>query len=176
MVQFFLKKKYLFIFERERETECEWGRGRERERHRIRGRLQALSCQHRAPCGAQTHGPWDHDLSRSWMLTPLSHPGAPIIIFLMELTIVLYREAGLHHSPAVVNVVFFLYLPLNLILPYPLVSPCSSAAFALVMSLLISIWGGTGEWNGTYSALVPCFLGVVGSLNHNGNYVRNQMS
>ena len=41
-------------------------RGRsERGRHRIWNRLQALSCQHRARRGAQTHGPRDHDLSRS---------------------------------------------------------------------------------------------------------------
>ena len=63
---------YLFL----RETECERGRGRERGRHRIRSRLQAPSCQHRAQCGAQTHEPWDHDLSWSRILNWLSHPGA----------------------------------------------------------------------------------------------------
>ena len=73
----------MFIFERERErerereAECEWGRDRERGRHRIRSRLQALSCQHRARRGAQTHKWGDHDLSRSWILNRLSHPGAP---------------------------------------------------------------------------------------------------
>ena len=45
---------YLFLRQRERETEHERGRGRERGRHRIRSRLQALSCQHRAPRGART--------------------------------------------------------------------------------------------------------------------------
>ena len=54
----------MFIFEREREREHEWGRGRERAGHRIRSRLQALSCQHRAPCRAWSHNPWDHDLSQ----------------------------------------------------------------------------------------------------------------
>ena len=55
---FYLKKiKYLFNFLRDRETECKLGRGRERGRHRIRSRLQALSCQHRAQCGAQTREP-----------------------------------------------------------------------------------------------------------------------
>ena len=47
---------------------------RERGRYRIQSRLQALSCQHRAWCGAWTHQPWDHDLSRSQTLTQLSHP------------------------------------------------------------------------------------------------------
>ena len=59
------------------------GKGRERGRHRIRSRLQALSCQHRARCGAQTHGPRDHDLSRSWTLNWLSHPGAPVNLFFL---------------------------------------------------------------------------------------------
>ena len=31
----------------------------------------------RAGCGAQTHKLRDHDLSQSWMLNRLSHPGAP---------------------------------------------------------------------------------------------------
>ena len=61
----------------ERGGEEESGTGRERGRHRIWSRLQALSCQHRAWCGARTHKPWDHDLSRSWTLNQLSHPGAP---------------------------------------------------------------------------------------------------
>ena len=67
----------MFIFDRETETEHDHGRGRERGRHRSRSRLQALSCQHRARRGARTHRPRDHDLSRSRMLNPLSHPGAP---------------------------------------------------------------------------------------------------
>ena len=53
----------VLIFERERE--CESGRGREQGRHRTRSRLQALSRQHRTRRGARTHGPRDHDLSRS---------------------------------------------------------------------------------------------------------------
>ena len=65
----------MLIFERE--TECEWERGRERGRQRIRSRLQALSCQHRAQCGAQTHEWRDHDLSRSRTLNRLSHPRSP---------------------------------------------------------------------------------------------------
>ena len=69
------------VFERERERERERrrvsGGGAERGRPRIRSRLQALSCQHTAWHGAWTHKPWDHDLSRSWMLNQLSYPGAP---------------------------------------------------------------------------------------------------
>ena len=65
----FLKNFFNVLFVLwERETECEWGRGRERGRHRIRNRLQALSCQHRAGCGARTHEPWNRDLSRSLTL------------------------------------------------------------------------------------------------------------
>ena len=60
----------------ETETECKWARG-ERGRHRSRSRLQAPTCQHRARCGARTHEPWDHDLSRSRTLNWMSHPGAP---------------------------------------------------------------------------------------------------
>ena len=48
-----------------------------RGRHRIWSSLQALSCQHRAWHRARTHGPWEHDLSRSRMLNQLSHPGVP---------------------------------------------------------------------------------------------------
>ena len=72
----FLKNISLVL--RERETEHEQGRGRERGRHRIRSGLQALSCRHRAWHGAQTHEPQDLDLSRSWMLNWLSHPGMPL--------------------------------------------------------------------------------------------------
>ena len=73
----------VYLFLRQRETEHEWRRVREKGRHRIWNRLQALSCQHRARCRARTHGPWDHDLSRSQTLNRLSHPGAPLINFNM---------------------------------------------------------------------------------------------
>ena len=59
--------KCLFLREREtdRQTELKQGRDRKKRRHRIRSRLQAPSCQHRAPCKTQTLEPQDHDLSRS---------------------------------------------------------------------------------------------------------------
>ena len=66
---------FLFIFETERDWA--WAGEGQRGRHRIWSRLHALSCQHRAWRGAWTHRLWDHDLSRSWMLNRLSHPGAP---------------------------------------------------------------------------------------------------
>ena len=66
------------------------GGGSERGRHRIWNRLQALSCQHRAWCGARTHGPRDHDLSWSRMLNWLSHPGA--------LPYLCFDDHGLSHS------------------------------------------------------------------------------
>ena len=67
-----------------------WDRGRqsmrrggaERGRHRIWSRLQALSCQHRAQCGAWTHKPWNHDLSWSWTLNQLSHQAHSTTILL----------------------------------------------------------------------------------------------
>ena len=69
---------YFWYRERERERESMSRGGAERGQHRIQSRLQALSCQHRAQRGAQTHKPWDHDLSQSLMLNQLSHPGTPI--------------------------------------------------------------------------------------------------
>ena len=59
------------MWSRERERE------RERERPRIQSRLPALSCQHRARRGAQTHELRDHNLGQSQSLNQLSHPGAP---------------------------------------------------------------------------------------------------
>ena len=85
LLPFFLFFFLMFIYFWERETEHEQGRGRER-RHRIGSRLQALSCQHRARRGARTHEPQDHDLSRSWMLNRLSHPGAPWTLLVTFLT------------------------------------------------------------------------------------------
>ena len=66
---------FFSLFLREREHNL--GNAIEKERHRIWRRLQALSCQHRAIYRAQTHEPWDHDLSWSQMLNQLNHPGAP---------------------------------------------------------------------------------------------------
>ena len=68
--------KFFLMFINFWERDSMNGGGSERGRHRIWSRLQALSCQHRVRCGARTHGPWDHDLSRCWMLNRLSHPGA----------------------------------------------------------------------------------------------------
>ena len=67
---------YLFL-ERDRQGMSRWGT--EWEGHRIRSRLQALNCQHRAPHGARTHKPWDHDLSQSQMPNRLNHPGVPLM-------------------------------------------------------------------------------------------------
>ena len=72
---------FTYLFLKDRETEHEWGMDRERGRHRIWSRPQAPSCQHRARHGARTHEPWDHDLSRSWTLNRLSHPGVPQLSF-----------------------------------------------------------------------------------------------
>ena len=74
-----------FIYFWESETEHKWGRGRETGAHRIRSRLQALSWQHRARHGAQTHRPRDRDLSQSPTLNQLSHPGAPPFSYSLRL-------------------------------------------------------------------------------------------
>ena len=84
----------MFTFERQRETECERGRGRERGRHGIRSGLQSPSRRHRARRGARTHGPRDHDLSRSQLLNRLSHPGAPIYVYL--LLEIYFKDSPLH--------------------------------------------------------------------------------
>ena len=84
---FFLMFIYFWERERQTQTKREWGRGRERGRHRIRSRLQALSCQHRARCGAQTHELTHHEImiwghmSRSQTLNSLNHTGAPFLFF-----------------------------------------------------------------------------------------------
>ena len=66
----------MFILKRERDRV--WAGEGQRERHRIWSRFQSLSCQPRAQCGAQTHKPWDHDLSQSQTPNQLSHPGSPL--------------------------------------------------------------------------------------------------
>ena len=72
---FFFLQMFIFERERERQAECQCLRGTERGSHRIQSRLQALSCQHRARCQAQTHKQWYHDLSQSRTLNQLRHPG-----------------------------------------------------------------------------------------------------
>ena len=73
---------FIYFWDRERQS-MNRGRSRERGRHRIWNRLQDLRCQHRSRRGAQTHGPWDHDLSRSRTLNRPSHPGAPISLLFL---------------------------------------------------------------------------------------------
>ena len=82
--QKFFLNIYLFLRDKERRSTSGGGAETERETHRIRSRLQALSCQHRAWCGAWTHEPWDHDLSQSWTLNWLSHPGIPWVVLLLR--------------------------------------------------------------------------------------------
>ena len=80
----FLNFSNVYLFLRERKKQSTSRRGAERGRHRIWSRLLALSCQHRARCGARTHKPWDHDPSWSRMLNWLSHPGAPTLITILK--------------------------------------------------------------------------------------------
>ena len=78
----FLKKKSFlnvyFLRERDRVQAEEGQRDRE-----IQTLKQALSCQHRARCRAWSRGPRDRDLSWSWLLNRLSHPGAPSVWLLI---------------------------------------------------------------------------------------------
>ena len=69
---------YLFFWVRARES---WGRAeRGRDREPQVGSTQSVQ----SPMHAQTHELWDHDLSQSQLLNPLSHPGAHKIALLTE--------------------------------------------------------------------------------------------
>ena len=72
-VFYFIFLTFIYFWDREKQSMN--GGGSERGRHRIWSRFQALSCQHRAWCGARTHQLPDHDLSWSRMLNRRSHPG-----------------------------------------------------------------------------------------------------
>ena len=67
-------EKWVFFFKINFERECKRG-GAEREG--TEDPKGAPCWQQWAQCGARTHKPWDRDLSRSWTLNLLSHPGAP---------------------------------------------------------------------------------------------------
>ena len=96
----YLKKFFLtFIYFWDRERQSMNGGGSERGRHRIWNRLQALSCQHRAWRGARTHGPRDHDLSRSRPLNRLSHPGSPVLIMFNEILGINDGTSWIHTAP-----------------------------------------------------------------------------
>ena len=71
----------MFIFGKRQSTS---GEGAERGGYRIWSKLQALSCQHRDWCGAQTHEPWDRDLSRGQMLNLPSQQDTPPGLVLKE--------------------------------------------------------------------------------------------
>ena len=62
-LQWFFQCLFIY-FEKEKEREHKWRRSREREGEREKPK-QTLHCQHSALCGAQSHKPWDHDLSQN---------------------------------------------------------------------------------------------------------------
>ena len=75
------------------------GGGSERGRHRIRSRLQALSHQPRARCGAWTHGPGDRDWAEVGRLTKWATQGPPeygsfflIFIYFIFLTFIYFWD------------------------------------------------------------------------------------
>ena len=76
--------KFIYFWEREKAQVGEGQTMREKENPK-----QAVCCQRGAWCGAWIHKPWDHDLSWSQTLNPLSHPGVPnkkFLKFLITLT------------------------------------------------------------------------------------------
>ena len=95
----FLKKIFflMFIFERERDRTWVGEGQRERWRHRIWSRSQALSCQHRAQCGARTYKLRDYDLNWSQTLNRLSH----------QATLPLLFSWGTYHSPSSRRDIYF---------------------------------------------------------------------
>ena len=78
----FIFLTFIYFWDRERQSMN--GGGSERGRQRIWNRFQALSCQHRAQCGARTHGPGDHDLSRSQPLNRLRPPRCPCFYWFLR--------------------------------------------------------------------------------------------
>ena len=104
----------LFIFEKERDRAKMGEEQRERGRHRIRSRLQALSYQRRARCGARTRELWDHDQSQSWTLNWLSHAGAPFLIFMRNFLTLFHSWLHQFTFPPTANKGFpFLYIFAN---------------------------------------------------------------
>ena len=65
---------FTYFWEKEKGVERVGEGQRKRETEDPKG---APRWQQRARCGAQTHEPWDYDLSRNMMLNWLSHPGTP---------------------------------------------------------------------------------------------------
>ena len=53
------------------------------ERMRDRGWKQPPHRKQQAQRGAWTREPWNHDLSQSWTLNQLSHPGSPALFLLI---------------------------------------------------------------------------------------------
>ena len=131
----------------DRETEHEWGRGREGGRRRIWSRFQALSCQHRARCGAQTHKPWDHDLSRCRMFNRLSHPGAPPSFFkcLLHIFINYLPDTRCVIFPPLFSFLHTLWLLLSIIF-----------SRAWIDFKILSIGKGKIVW-----FILACLLGIV---------------
>ena len=81
-----LRGPYIYSFLRDRDRT--WAGEGQREGETIWSRLQVLSCQQRALHMAWTHKPWDQDLSWSWSLNWLSHPGTPVRLLLISSRIV----------------------------------------------------------------------------------------
>ena len=91
----------LFMFWETDRDRARAGEGQREEETQNSNRLQALSCQHRARCGARTREPRDHDLSQSRTLNWLSHPDAPRTRFLIYISAKWMNGYHLSHSMTV---------------------------------------------------------------------------
>ena len=68
---------FIYLFWRDRDSISGGGAERQRETQNPKQAPDSeLSRQHRPQRGAQTHEPWDHDLSQSQMPNQLKHPDA----------------------------------------------------------------------------------------------------
>ena len=71
---------FIYFWERERDR-VRAGEGQREGEAQSPKRAPGPSCQHRARCGARIHEPREHDLTQSWTLNWLSHPGTPTYLF-----------------------------------------------------------------------------------------------
>ena len=112
--------------ERDRQRERASRRGAERENPK---QLQALSCQHRAQCGAQTHELQDHDLSRNQesdaqRTEPPRCPCSSVVITVSSFSALNRRLWGISLCPA-----HFLTLGIELQVLYCLFAWCCPRDF-----------------------------------------------
>ena len=80
---YFFLNVYSFTFERGR-TRAGAGEGRGREREVARGSEAGSALRAESSRWGSVSPTRDHDLSRSWTLSQLSHPSAPVLILVLK--------------------------------------------------------------------------------------------